>query len=74
MPLLAYSSGAICLHFDLSLHFYAQFVYASSEGPGQSAYICTVSPESSTLDNAYLKAGMTAGPTEIPCFTTFAKL
>ena len=39
------------LSFGLSLHLYAYFVHASSEGSGEPVY-CTGSPESSLLDNA----------------------
>ena len=36
------SSGARYLHAGLTLHLQLYFMYASSEGAGESAYICKV--------------------------------
>ena len=48
-PHAVISSRANGLNFGLSLHL--NFVYASSEGCGEPAYLCR-SPEPSLLDNA----------------------
>ena len=41
------SSSARCLNFGLGLHLYPYFMYASSEGSGESVH----SPEHPLLDN-----------------------
>ena len=42
------SSGT---NFVMCLYLHPYFVHASSEGSGESAHICTCSPESSLPDN-----------------------